>query len=81
MARIITTIRMDEALREAVEARARVERRSVSNLIEVLVAEGLGEVDRRDTFSPSQSVLGDVGGGCPHERFHRAGVRCKTCGG
>jgi len=46
MARVITTIRMDERLREAVEARARIEQRSISNMVERLVAQGLNEGSR-----------------------------------
>jgi hypothetical protein len=37
------SVRLGDALREVVERRARAERRSVSNLIAVIVADAVGE--------------------------------------
>jgi len=52
MGRVITTIRMDERLREAVELLATAEGRSVSNMIEALVRQGLKD-GGRSSFSIS----------------------------
>jgi hypothetical protein len=51
----ITTIRMDERLREGVELFARSEGRSVSNMIEALVRRGLEKGSRSSTSSISIS--------------------------
>jgi len=68
--RVIATIRMDERLREGVELLAAAEGRSLSNMIEALVRQGL----EGSGSSSSRTAV------CANERFHRPGASCRSCG-
>jgi hypothetical protein len=69
MGRVITTLRMDEKLRERVTILAASEGRSVSNMVETLCRRALEEGSR-----PHSSV-------CVSASFHRPGATCSSCGG
>lgn len=89
--RVALSVRLDPGLHERLVERAVVERRSMTNMIELLLERGLGTVVTEPVVAdatkhdlgwmpPQVGTTGSVTAVCPNERMHRSGVYCKQCG-